>query len=662
MKQAYVLMRIYNKSIEGLDKIDNVVNFKWSEYKDSLGSVECSFFNVLERAIKSVSINNAFLIICDDSSRVCINKWKEHNKRLLNILHRYNFKESESLFFVATQGKEGSAMASWRLRKKFLEITACDFNSYAVFLDQDDELYEGAIKKIGKKMGKNTIVVSSFQIFGEKKRDITSNGENRQHKLLKNLFLRKSLFPKLSSIGWTKSYSKSAMSLYVDDFETYFNNRNLSIEDYFRANKSYEDFLDFYILIRKDIKVLGNSFVTHKYYKHQYSITALPLMDDFEKTRPEMLFTLSNICQANSRKLYDNWAGLLESFLYIKICDIENILAKYRYEAEHGNLMMAPFKHKTYYGAFVDVLSFKYNDKYIINAIKLFENNCLMKLHQNKQSMAFDANYINMRYNWQKTPKQNQLDFYTKMIIILLIVFVIIIVFSIILILKSYNFIELSGGVITVIGTIITTIYVIRNNMKVNADKEISLKELYFSEFEDLIRHIEANLKVEFQLYYELVNNKNKNIRPSWIHFENIMWPTSSYLFNDDIAILINKSKINDFVRLRLNLRNMNNSAIWLKMYVDSSMYDVTTMIKMLEWEITRTIAYYVNFSYMKENQFVFASDSQLDYYLSDPVVKAKLKSLLMSASDSKKDKIIAYFLKKYFVDRRKKRMVILHC
>ena len=68
--------------------------------------------------------------------------------------------------------------------------------------------------------------------------------------------------------------------------------------------------------------------------------------------------------------------------------------------------------------------------------------------------------------------------------------------------------------------------------LRAGASEEKSAKKLYFSEFEDLLRHINANLKVMVQLQYEL-DQSNEDCSVASVHLKNLQWPEKSCLFSD---------------------------------------------------------------------------------------------------------------------------------
>lgn len=697
MKEAFVLMRIYNPIVGGMDRINEFLDSKWMPRKALSKAIGQRFFERLERAFISLKINNCNIIICDDTPKSDIEKWEKHKTEVEKLLNLHGFATGKNnLYFAETEGGEGSSMAAWRLRRTFLEVTKNISKAFAVLLDQDDELSINAIEKISKKMRPNAIVISQFAIKGETELNIIAD-EGKVHN---DIVKKRNIIPqiyKLSTIGWTKAYSRGAMSIMVKDFEDYFNQAGESIDSFFKKHKAYEDFLDFYMLIHSEVELCPNKYITHWYYKHKDSITASPSIKAFRENRAIMLVTLSRLCSKYEHKLNKNWKELLTAHLNVKISEIEKILEKYRTDAEKMNILMKEFAVHTWRGWFTESFKGELEDVFIQEAIIKWNKNCYIENKENTKNETRDKGGQEIIYDDTKTPMQKLLEKYNKgikyckkciIIVISLLLaygllylifwacgffFVNIEIFrkiasSMICFLSIFselwknnfimNFLSISLPVFT---TFITVIFQIRNHLEIKADEEYSLKKLYFSEFEDLIRHLKANLKVAIEIRLRLGKKKNKKT-PMEIHFENFKWPESSFLFSEKIATLIDKSKVDDFTRLRLNLRNMNNSAQWLKAYCISKDYSSEKIKEMLDWEIWRMMSYYLNFSYMKKHNFNFADWQQLGNYISTPSVKQTLCELFMSIDNpDKRSQLVVYYLNMYNNDREEKRIVIFN-
>lgn len=669
MKHAYVLMRVYNPVFGEMDAIDNVLNKGHLDNPNQPGPLEQVFLDRFNKAIWSVHVNDAALVICDDTPQKDIAKWNIHYSRIMSILCKHGFILNENLYLATTKGGEGSAMASWRLKRKFLDITQSESDAFAVLLDQDDELYENAIANIGEimmnKIEMNPVVISPYRIDGDVRLNIASNTDNKRKKwYFACKYYFKHELPGISTIGWTKAYSKGAMVTMVEDFEHSFNSNKLSIDTYLTEHKAYEDFLDFYILINNNVSVYYNRNKSHKYYKHPSSITSNPNLDAFIIDRPAMLATLSRICQDNCSKLCTYWDKYLIQFLTNKIDEIEGILAKYRNEALNGKAGMNSFKEMAS-GSFSEILKINYQDKYLSIAVDDWRKKHLKEIKKYHQHVPEAQYYL---YDWQPSPQEKRLNSIKKINICLRCLSLVIIITVIILFINYWwcygtDFIHILGIIIPAFITLLTIVQGIQSRAEEKADEANRLRIIYYSEFEDLLRHIKANIKVGIQIYVELRKNKDKSsYRPSYIHFENFKWPENSTLFNEEIVLIIDKSKVDDFNRLRLNVRNMNNSAQWLKEYCQSEKkYNTLDMITMLDWELTRIIAYLYNFMYMRDHNFTFYTGQELRPYIASPEVKAELRSLFSEGKQENKDPLIAHFLEKYFRDRNEQRAVLFN-
>ena len=209
--------------------------------------------------------------------------------------------------------------------------------------------------------------------------------------------------------------------------------------------------------------------------------------------------------------------------------------------------------------------------------------------------------------------------------------------------------------------------YLLNEFSKVNilAKEEGAQKKLYFSEFEDLIRHLEANLKVMIEVRKQL----SEGYIPASIHFINLSWPNTSCLYSDDIVKVLDKRKVDDFARLKVNLRNIQNSSEWLAKYVQEK-HTYEEICNSIDWEIARHIGYLMNFLYLKNNNFQFPSQNELDYYIKEKHLKEYLSQLFISYSGESEHtqyndnysrmEMVDKYLSMYYDDRRMCRRVLI--
>lgn len=144
---------------------------------------------------------------------------------------------------------------------------------------------------------------------------------------------------------------------------------------------------------------------------------------------------------------------------------------------------------------------------------------------------------------------------------------------------------------------IITYLFTAKSKIKVLAEEEEAQVTLFNSELKDFIRHLQANLRVLIRIKEEL--DKGKGCVQN-IHFENLKWPESSCLLSNKMATLVDTGKKGcAFFQLELRIRNLNNSADWLK--------EVNSSGKMtkefLEYEIDRHVRLILETEYMNSTK-----------------------------------------------------------
>lgn len=186
---------------------------------------------------------------------------------------------------------------------------------------------------------------------------------------------------------------------------------------------------------------------------------------------------------------------------------------------------------------------------------------------------------------------------------------------------------------------------------------ELAVINLYKSEISDLIRHLEANAEILIQIRKNILDEGHRCV--SGVHFVNLQWPDNSIIFSDDMAKLVTEGRVNDFTRLKVNIRNLNNYARWLQDLAEKG----ENMLGPVEWVITRHIGYITNLYYMESHHYHLPSSDALESYIRDgmfgafPVV-GRLSKLFKDYPADRQLEEVDGFIKRYFADRSSKRTV----
>ena len=678
--KVYVLMRLYCPDVFQSD----------------------DFLDGLKGALMSVKRNrdryrgDLVLLINDDTSHkqfdAYMNYAKDRNAMLINLIGE----EGKCWIQTNSPGGEGSACAMLRLRRLFVSLSADD-NDIAITLDQDDRLRNGAVRNIARRIKPQGIVVTSFVEKGDVGLDILGDKGKSHRRLVRHLVCpiyarclmkgkTKKSIADLDSIGWTKSYTRYVMRQYLDDFDLAMANRG-GAEAFFTTNKAYEDFLDFYVLLLKDIKIDVVWSRTHVYFKNKKSITAQPTVDDFRYYRTAMLVALVDLCKTCKSSLRDDYMPLLQRFVTTKASKIEGILDDYKKKNLYPELTT-----KIYRRFFVNNLCrlamggpMEEKERFIFESSRCSDSRSNFyeliecgECQRNEDSMAAEMQVVCGKLECREKedadkvilnlmgsydiPRQVQHKNINRWIVRTWI-FLGLFLFCVLLLLlfkiqNIPNFVEnysvIITGLFTVFTAVFTFLYTERSKLALLMDNEIATVKLYYSEFLDFIRHLEANIKVMLQIRDDLSNGKSK---VEDIHLGNLKWPETSSLFSQEIAKLIDRNRVDDFARLMVNMRNVNNSAVWLRRKAMAG----GNLRASLDWEIMRHIGYLVNLYYMRDNDFQFAEQFQLENYINENQIKAKLSSLFMCYDDvQSRLEGVDYFLNRYYNDRRIRRDVLV--
>lgn len=523
-----------------------------------------------------------------------------------------------------------------------------------------------------------------------------------------------------SSLSWSKSYSRFAMERYVTLLEEFLSSsRKHSSEDeyalnhlaypFYKAHPAYEDFVDYFALLLSELTISATSKNTHIYCKNADSITCNPSIDDFRLHRTASLLVLIDLCYANQNLLRNDFKPLLFRYITIKVVDIERILSNYRNDFRKGDRRFFAFDVATHQHYFISKLyrlaqgdacniaqdkelftkaspvrtectKKNFDDLFscdtlsritvyksdIINADSLlvlesavlaedkFRPVIVCKKEKIESNQESD---IIKQYDNKKTPNQ------TRRIYLWIFLggwFILIICFFTLLVPRIPLCKENVAAVAAILVAVLTFLLNELSKVKILVQQEVAQKKQYFSEFEDLIRHLEANLKVMIELRKQL----SIGVVPASIHFINLSWPNFSCLYSDDIVKVLDKGKVDDFARLKVNLRNIENSSKWLSDFVQET-HSYDEQCSAIDWEIARHIGYLINFQYLKQNHFQFPSQSELDCYIKHKHIKEYLSQLFMSYSSESecinRMKMVDKYLKVYYDDRRVRRNVLIH-
>ena len=725
-----------------------------------------NYHDDLKKALSSVVANKKDyeklggqlrLLINDDTKRCGWNLYRGHLNWLYATLKDLGFTAQD--FLLVETNSQGSSYATYNIRKLFVDV-AKDDSAIAITLDQDDILRPRAVSSIARHMPINGMTVSRFKIIDSNNLDITNDGgrqhnrlvwlkslkcntlfpfyksenkcflveETPRHFKLTRFFQQKRLrycesirhfwakrfwctdFVYVSTLGWTKSYSRGLMCRFMRDLESFLEEDRNGTKTYFQQHRAYEDFLDFYFFLYADVNVGWIRRRSHVYLKHAESITSQPKLADFQNHRTASLLTLIDMTYKNINSLREDCQYHLLRFITVKSIQIETILKKYRHEYLDGKNQLKDFAARTHEGYFVNKLCrlalgeyrgpkddvlFQYketsrtnNTAADITTLFSYANSIReYKLHLKNDDLRYvirqcidaesslkhvkydvDSNDENFdkSYDSRPTPAQQRYRM-TRDVVVLLGIICVALLCAYFNPCIAYIWTWVPGSIterirlVDVLIPLLVAIFTFSANelskLKIQAIEEDNQKKLYYSEFEDLIRHLEANFKVLAQLR----NNLMPGSVPDSIHFENLKWPVTSCLFSDDVAKIIGRDRVDDFARLKVNLRNINNSAEWLAEAFKNKSIPLSEQQDCLDWEMTRYIGYLLNFYYLKENRFSFPSLWQLDEFMEGSTQKNKLSGLFIFEEDGDVRKSLAtMYIERYLKDRREERNVII--
>lgn len=565
---------------------------------------------------------------------------------------------------------------------------------------------------------------NSIYLIGDFFRSISHNiGKffDQEWQFLCHLFTWRHNVYTFSSIGWTKAYSRKVLEQYYSDLSDFMDKERgkpsckagAGATRFFSEHRAYEDFIDFYSLLYSNVNIRGSLFKSHTYIKNKASITSTPTVGDFCNHRTASLIALIDLCYANenacfsdgkNRKLRKDFEYKLLRFVSSKVYQVDHIISDYRkkYSSE-GDDNFAEFSALTHDGYFISKLSrlalgenrgtnqdaqlFQYKTgrgyKSRENFERLFSNDhinavpeygiktssasprfalrkCVIEERRlagiEKPAKDESDTEISKLYGTNLPPNQKRLR---SLRCVILFWFIVLAGGAAMIYCRFdddiQNYQQLLVGIISIWLAVLTYLLTERGKVKALAGEESSLQKLYYSEFIDFIRHLEANLKVMIQIRKQLKESESP-FKVEEIHFANLKWPDSSCLFSDEMAKIISRERVDEFSRLKVNLRNINNSANWLQNVRNPD----RDLVPKLEWEIARHFGYLLNMYYLRDNNFSFPTQNELDLFINENALKHKLSDLFMDYPSEERVEQVVFFFNMYYDDRRMRRAVLV--
>ena len=597
-------------------------------------------------------------------------------------------KNKRRIYFYSTNSR-GAAHALYNIRQVLFKFS--NNEDIAIMLD-DDDIFSSSnvVEKIAEILNaeRAAIGISQFRIIGDTKKNIVNKGGNPHNELVKTPGALTSDNGELAfadSLGWTKSYRVGVLKQYHNDLYKVFGSIK-RLERFLFRNNAYEDFPEIINLCQENVKVVATGICSHAYRKHSSSITAKPRRKDFSRKRPNYLALLVKLYDNLNKegRLTDKSNIVIARYCTIKMLVIENILARYR-DSDKIFWRLINLKREYFLRRMVITLRkwgvlntytkmlketedssisinnalLKASDKAseVVQKIRDEEVNKLDDRNKNtdwpfaqickaclRECFNGRVDITNLIADKSITlrAKLNKKRVWSNAIYFIIGFFFIVGVW----ILSDKN----KGIIIPIVSTILGFLFTLRQKQAERDTKRKQYTNMYIESVKDLNRHITAGLNILLQLKKELDDNQ-KDYRPAKVHFTNLKVEQASMLLSSEFDKYIIVEEFSNLPNLRVNIRNINNSAEFMEEYVYSDQYNPRYMKKIIEWEIVRYVSYITRLSFFADKR-TFAlpsSTALLLYVMYDDVIK-DLSKKLKGANVTEK------MLTNYFIDFLKDR------
>ena len=631
----------------------------------------------LRQCLKSVLLQNEenIHIVMLQSGKGCsatpkpISKLPKYLKELINDIK--NGWNNISLYSTSCKG---AGCAQYLIRDIALGLAEDD----DIFIQLDDDDYftdNNAVKSIVEKFTDEVdICITGYKVVGDKSQDITNQAGSVHNQLLRDKHNKISL-AYADSLGWTKSYRAKA----IKDFHQKLNKAENDILAYFEKNRAFEDFMDIIALCQKRSKIALLDRATHCYRKHPLSITAKTDKEQFEQRANALALSVQM-----AQSLDKDSQALVAKFCVVKILLIENILSKFRKEDRSkwiskttNGYFFALFintlkkskatKEKSlldYFAGIVESRPSTDDSTKFVTPEERIKEACEIEAELGKVDVS--NCFITTSIKQKDARKQAyRADKIFSWVIIAVAAIAIVVAITIAIYGKvSVNVIALiTPFLIAIISFFFNRIVSIKNKI---AEEDAKI-EIYHEEIKELTRHLLANLNILKGLDESIEQGEVKSVGE--IHFTNIKIPADSILLSNDPIQNSLCDDLNNIARLKVNIRNINNSADYLERLATKEKFDIKELHKAIQWEIVRYVGLLAQLRFFEENRnFKMPTIKQLKIYVDVRRIREYIASELAPKEKDKFDNIIKHisgradydyvnkYMERFYKDREEKR------
>lgn len=610
------------------------------------------FRECLESALRQTYPNTSVIIHQDDnlSLRCTPKKYSSQPRVVENIIRHYKGSLEHPAPQVLTYvcNSHGAAQSLYNIREVVCQIAHND--DIAILLDDDDMLTSTTIvEEIVAKMDNDKradICISQFETIGEPTLNIVNQAGYIHNDLIERLdkqntndiircdteIYGKGALCFADSLGWTKAYRIKVIKAYHQDLLSLFKTER-ELKRFLRKNNAFEDFPEVINLCRKDFNTTVLATKTHKYRKHPNSITATPRKQDFRCKRTAYLTLLMELYLKLTHENKFNEAegcSIIARYFTIKILTIENLLAKFRTRNKHKKWL-----HKTYNGSFVEWLISSLRKRELLYDFKQLLKTSLLS-HLTKPTVddmcediikcacaeeakrgivdichCFGDNSTHFQTERINNIKRRLCS--NQLFIGFVVIATIVICISI---LKEY---EKAEAVLSCVITVAIGLcgWAGTNILRIKTEsvQDDKITEMFSNAIDDLVRHIVAGYMVLHKIQQEI--DRDSAAKPAKVHFSNLKVSQQSLLMSDEFDNNLVVQEFKNLPRLRVNIRNINNSAEYMENYLDNPAYNAKDMYDIIDWEMNRYVGYFVNIMFFKENNvFRFPKPEERDIFL----------------------------------------------
>jgi hypothetical protein len=210
----------------------------------------------------------------------------------------------------------------------------------------------------------------------------------------------------------------------------------------------------------------------------------------------------------------------------------------------------------------------------------------------------------------------NRMKFFLPKQTFTALTFIIILILSIALLYIKEDILPIELAKVTIPILVAIMSFTLKNDIYAYKFYKIFIKEIH-----DIKRHLISGSEVLSSIHKDL----SANNKPHKVHFDNLFIPEDLSLIKNRDQTSVDIIENTNLMRIRLELRNINNVAKYMSDFVDSPNYKEEDLKTIIEWELIRYFKKIIIFDYLDTVSLKFPDKKEIKNHIDNMSLDNKI-------------------------------------